>query len=85
LLGAHSAVAIDQHFDYNGSEITDETFLFSMSNLIRLDPNKRLGLNDFCPCGSTRKYKNCHPEAYDELGHQIQDVVLMQDSTSNWH
>jgi len=85
LLGANSAVAIDQHFEYRGSEITDETFRFSMSNIIRLAPNKRLGRNDFCPCGSTRKYKNCHPGAYDELGRQTKDVILMQDPTSNWH
>ncbi len=29
-------------------------------NAARLDPNMKVGRNDPCPCGSGKKYKNCH-------------------------
>ena len=35
---------------------TGETRKIDSKNLI----TKKIGRNDFCPCGSQKKYKNCH-------------------------
>ena len=46
-------------------KITDariEGFCSHASSRVRkyLSAHKKIGCNDMCPCGSGRKYKNCH-------------------------
>ncbi len=36
----------------------DEKIQLAINNV--LSPQKKVGKNDPCPCGSGRKYKNCH-------------------------
>ena len=72
---------VNQEYDYSVLEkltqiIKNPYEKFSVEvKKIKSDEYKHIGRNELCPCGSGKKYKNCHLGTEDEMMDYIHIVL----------
>ena len=57
---ARKVISDDNEWKVREEDVTDTEFINAMKDYFGDSPFAGVGRNDPCPCGSGKKYKNCH-------------------------